>query len=227
MRPGGGFRVGLSGGLLLFAFLTTLVGSAVALRFSTIGDDTHGGARLAPVVERAFGQTPYSLLAWAALGSVALAVAITVAGWLTSEPVRQAAMALRLLAAGMLAASACRFAFVSTVQAIERGPKALFAASGAPSADRFLREIEGANPEPSAAPAPIDAGSPISVVLAVVEAKERSEVYANGVRIGQTPLISDVSCKVGEIVRIEIVPPRGAPRTRSYRCSPGEIRVRD
>jgi hypothetical protein len=227
MRSGAGLRVGLSGGLCLFALLTTLIGAVVAVRFSTVGDQASMGAKLAGVMLRAFGQAPYSLLGWAALLSVGLAALVTVGSWLIRESSGQAAAVFRLLAAGMLAVSAGRFAYVSTVQAIERAPKALLGASGAPSADRVLREIEGADPAPSASAAAIDAGSPIRVVLAVLDGKERSEVYANGVRVGQTPLISDVSCKVGEIVRIEIVPPRGVPRTRSYRCSPGEIRVRD
>jgi hypothetical protein len=77
---------------------------------------------------------------------------------------------------------------------------------------------------PSTAPAP---QSPLRMTLGVNYGPARSEVYVNGRLVGQTPFLGDTSCKSGQPVRIEIVPPTTAPLTYARRCVGGAIEIND
>ncbi len=48
---------------------------------------------------------------------------------------------------------------------------------------------------------------------------ERSEVFVNGVRVGQTPFIGEVGCRMGDLVKVDIAPPAGAPLRFMGRCN--------
>jgi hypothetical protein len=47
---------------------------------------------------------------------------------------------------------------------------------------------------------------------------ERSVVFVNGVRVGQTPFIGEVGCRTGDLVRVDVDPPSGVPQRFTGRC---------
>jgi hypothetical protein len=72
-------------------------------------------------------------------------------------------------------------------------------------------------PQPSAS-AVAPTGRPLKITLGVSAGPPRSEVYVNGRRVGHTPFLGDTSCKSGLPLRIELVPPTGAPWTYEREC---------
>jgi hypothetical protein len=77
-------------------------------------------------------------------------------------------------------------------------------------------------PERAATPG----GAPLRLMLSVNAGPERSDVYVNGSRIGQSPYLGDYSCKQGERLRIEVVPPKGALVNRSAICEGQTLLIR-
>jgi len=63
------------------------------------------------------------------------------------------------------------------------------------------------------------------VTLGVSAGPPRSDVYINGRKVGQTPFLGDTSCKTGQSIRIEIMPPRGAPLVYSRDCVGGALEI--
>ncbi len=47
---------------------------------------------------------------------------------------------------------------------------------------------------------------------------ERSDVYVNGQRVGQTPFGGQVSCSLDEILKVQVLPARGIPLERTVVC---------
>jgi len=54
---------------------------------------------------------------------------------------------------------------------------------------------------------------------------ERSTVYVNGVSVGQTPFIGEVTCRSGDPVKVDVDPPAGAPMRFTGRCQGTVLRV--
>ncbi len=83
---------------------------------------------------------------------------------------------------------------------------------------------------PPAPPAP-EAGradkETLRVTLVITLGPERSEVFVNGVAIGQSPYVGDWTCRRDEPLSIDVLPPRGAPLHVERPCSPGTVRVGD
>ena len=71
------------------------------------------------------------------------------------------------------------------------------------------------------------AGKPVRLMIAVLAGSPRSEVFLNGVRLGFSPYVGDVACKLGESLRIEIVPPAQPLIVRHGTCSGGTLRIDD
>lgn len=95
-------------------------------------------------------------------------------------------------------------------------------AAKGPGASPTARERHKPAPERATA----QGGAPLRLMLSVNAGPERSEVYVNGSRIGMSPYLGDYSCKQGEQLRVEIVPPKGALVTRSASCEGRTILIR-
>jgi hypothetical protein len=142
----------------------------------------------------------------------------------------------KLLAALLFAATALRFAIVGLSRATSAPPRAesgpaQSAAAGA-RLPRALRSLSrgpataaasaSTGPRKSSSPAAKPAPAELTRVMLVVSAgPARSEVYVQGSRVGSTPYVGDVSCAVGESVKIDVVPPRGMPLSFTRRCQSG------
>jgi hypothetical protein len=72
-------------------------------------------------------------------------------------------------------------------------------------------DVDTLKSDPS--PAPIRARR-----LLVDVGPERSEVYVQGRLVGHTPYVGQVSCAEGQPIKIDILPPEGAPAVRSAVC---------
>lgn len=69
-------------------------------------------------------------------------------------------------------------------------------------------------------------GKPIRTKLLVSVGAERSSVRVDGATLGQTPLVTEYSCREGDTVAIEVVQPNGGNTLRYERfCVAGTIRV--
>lgn len=103
-------------------------------------------------------------------------------------------------------------------------PAPVAAAPAAPQKAAPATARERHKPAPERATAQV--GAPLRLMLSVNAGPERSEVYVNGSRIGLSPYLGDYSCKQGEQLRVEIVPPQGALVTRSAACEGRTILIR-
>ncbi len=54
----------------------------------------------------------------------------------------------------------------------------------------------------------------------------RSEVYLDGRRVGKTPFVGQITCRDGDQIRIEVVPPQGMPIRRTGTCRGRSLRAR-
>lgn len=126
--------------------------------------------------------------------------------------------------AALLLAPSVRFAWLAVRGATASPPAAPAAApvetaSAAPAA------------EPSAAPAArsavTPAGAPVRMSLVVDSVHGRAKVFVDGVPVGDTPFLGDVSCRGGKPVKIDIMPAKRVPITREVECTKGARRVTD
>jgi hypothetical protein len=149
--------------------------------------------------------------------------------------VERAAYAVQLLAALAILVLCGRFAFAAVGFAIERQvqpPPSVERTAAEPALPGRLRSLydllpSALAPEPSAAQKRDAGAAPTSVkaYLVVSGGPERSDVYVNGVRVGQSPFVGDVTCKPGKPVRIELLPPKGAPLVHERPCIEGTLRI--
>lgn len=47
---------------------------------------------------------------------------------------------------------------------------------------------------------------------------ERADVYVRGSRVGQVPYVGQILCMKDELVKVQVLPPSGAPISRQVRC---------
>ena len=123
----------------------------------------------------------------------------------------------RLAAAALLTVVAGRYLWVTAEIAWTGPPTPPPSASAAPSGS-------GAIPLGSALPL-TSSGKPIRVKLIITEGEDRSSVRVDGARMGQSPLLTDFSCREGETVVVELTNSKGQARTYMRPCTPGTIRV--
>lgn len=69
------------------------------------------------------------------------------------------------------------------------------------------------------------AGEAVQVQLMVSLPPDRSEIMVNGTLVGRSPFIGDVACRVGDKVRIDVIPEKGMPVSVERLCVPEVIRV--
>lgn len=142
-----------------------------------------------------------------------------------------------LLAVGLFAASAVRFAIegfriawrAGEPNFAERPAPHAAAARAEPSAGALPRGPErgtrsAAAPRGPGAP-PEAAGAARRITLAVTAGPPRSEVYVDGVRVGQTPFLGDSSCRAGAPLRVELLPPSGPPLRYERSCAGGTVEI--
>lgn len=95
-----------------------------------------------------------------------------------------------------------------------------------PSWGRLLKTAEARRvvplPARRVAPPP---GPWRSLRLSVTLGPARAAVVVGGQRLGDSPYLGDFSCREGELVRVEVVPPEGAPLVRQVRCDGAMIRL--
>jgi hypothetical protein len=131
------------------------------------------------------------------------------------ESLARAASISRFIAALLCAAVSVRFAYASYERAFGEAasPTPPASASGVPREAPLVR--------PRAAPSSVVVrapGAPRSIQLGISAGPSRSEIYANGRLLGNTPFVGDMSCKTGMPVRIEVVPPSGPPLVYEREC---------
>jgi len=68
-------------------------------------------------------------------------------------------------------------------------------------------------------------GEAVQVQLMVSVPPDRSEILVNGTLVGRSPFIGDVACRVGDKVKIDVIPERGMPVSVERLCVPEVIRV--
>jgi hypothetical protein len=134
------------------------------------------------------------------------------------QSVGQASSWAQVGAALLLAAVGVRFAVAGLLFAIqERAPKL-----GDPTAS----SASAAPPDPAPPPVPTGpralVGTPLRLSIVVNAEQDRSEVMIDGVHVGNTPYVGEVSCKAGQRIKIDVLPPKGAPDTFERVCAPGQ-----
>ena len=87
------------------------------------------------------------------------------------------------------------------------------------------RKAAGWRPTDPAWRPPPGHSKPIRVKLVVTGGDDRSSVRVDGATMGQSPLITDFSCREGESVVVELTNSKGQARTYLRPCTPGTIRV--
>jgi hypothetical protein len=142
---------------------------------------------------------------------------------------RQAALTSRFIAALLVTGVSIRFAIASARHAFavssanvaeNPGSHGVGDARTAASASASVRALHGA----PVVNQPLT-GRPLRVTLGVNHGKPRSDVYVNGIRVGNTPFLGDTSCKSGQTIRIEVVEAQGPPLTYVRECRGGSIEI--
>jgi hypothetical protein len=121
------------------------------------------------------------------------------------------------LAAALVAVVAMRFAFVAVVDRTIAAPSASPSASaGAPRPARTAVD---------ARPRDLPAGEAVRMRVVVTRGPDRAEVRVNDGVLGNVPYIGETSCRVGQPLVIELVPPKGPPERIERTCQAGVLRV--
>lgn len=130
----------------------------------------------------------------------------------------------QLVAAGMLALVGARFGTAGVLFAVrERAPTL---DEGAPPA-RPPAPPAPASAAPPARPAGpvVKSGATLRLPLVVTLGADRSELRVDGLKVGNTPYVGEITCRAGETIKLDILPPRGNPTSIEKRCVPGTLRV--
>ncbi len=123
----------------------------------------------------------------------------------------------RLTAAALLTVVAGRYLWVTAESAWTSPPTPPPSASAVGSASGVV--------PPGSAPPGTSLGKPIRVKLVITDGEDRSTVRVDGAKMGQSPLLTDFSCREGETVVVELTNAKGQARTYLRPCTPGTIRV--
>jgi hypothetical protein len=138
----------------------------------------------------------------------------------------RASSVAQLVAAGTLALVGVRFGGEGILYAVHSRAPVLDSAKPAPPAPP-------APPASTPAPAPTPRGptakhgAALRLSLVVSTGAQRSAVIVDGVTVGHAPYIGEVTCKAGEKVKIDLLPPKGTPKRFERLCAPGGLRIGD
>jgi hypothetical protein len=61
------------------------------------------------------------------------------------------------------------------------------------------------------------------VYVAIHEGPARTEIRMNGITLGHTPFVGEITCKHGEPLEFVLIPPKGVPRRSRHVCDRTEI----
>jgi hypothetical protein len=61
------------------------------------------------------------------------------------------------------------------------------------------------------------------IYLAIHEGPPRTEVRMNGITLGHTPFVGEITCRHGEPLEFVLIPPKGVPRRSQHICDRTEI----
>lgn len=67
----------------------------------------------------------------------------------------------------------------------------------------------------------------IASYLTVQVGPPRSELRANGTLLGHTPFVGQISCEIGQNVKLDILPPVGMPKHYEVPCLGGQMHLTD
>jgi hypothetical protein len=132
------------------------------------------------------------------------------------EQVRSVSSFVRMLAVSLMLTAALRVAIVSFGAS---GPPP--AASSAPAGSASAQPIDSGVPRAASA-APL--GKAIRVRVSVSVGPDRADVYVDGSRLGQVPFVGDTSCRVGEMIDVEVAPKTGKRLKFQKPCEAGTVR---
>lgn len=132
----------------------------------------------------------------------------------------------QVVAAGLLAVMGVRFGAEGVLFAVRERAPTLDDTAPPP---RPLPAATASAAPIVAAPTgtPVKSGSAIRVPLVVTGGADRSELRVDGVKVGQTPYVGEVTCRAGEVVRLDLLPPKGLPSSHERKCIPGTIKIGD
>jgi len=137
------------------------------------------------------------------------------------QSVGRAASWAQLCAALLLAVAGARFGVAGLLFAVRaQAPELSSATSPAPPAP-----ASAIAPVPPPTGPTVKVGAALRVPIVVNAKQERSEVRVDGVRVGHSPYVGEVSCKAGEQVKIDVLPPQGVPLSFERRCAPGTLHI--
>jgi hypothetical protein len=92
----------------------------------------------------------------------------------------------------------------------------------APLPSELLGEHPTTVPATAASAAPKHAAAR-RVYVAIHQGPPRTEVRLNGVLLGQTPYVGEISCESGQPLDFVLIPQKGAPRHSQHVCDRTEI----
>lgn len=136
--------------------------------------------------------------------------------------VSRVAPAARTVAALTVVALVARFAMVTVQAATESSPRPAPTPRAAAS---------NAQPPPSTAAPRVSAsgsvaqGTLIRTTVVVNVDPPRSEVSIDDAKVGRTPYLGDITCRVGEPVHVLVTLDRGAKLVFDRSCAPGTIHI--
>jgi hypothetical protein len=131
----------------------------------------------------------------------------------------------QLIAAGLLALVGVRFGVSGVLFAVRAESPTLDSAARQPLPPPTATASE-APPVAPPPPGPVaKEGASLRLPLVVTAGPDRSELRVDGVRLGHTPYVGEVTCRAGETVKIDLLPPKGVPQSWERRCAPGTLRV--
>ena len=90
--------------------------------------------------------------------------------------------------------------------------------------DSAIAEAVGSANTPPARP---PAAEYVKSYLSIQVGAPRSELRVDGVLVGRTPYVGQISCQLGRTVKIDLLPPKGMPKVYQIPCLPGEMRLRE
>lgn len=129
----------------------------------------------------------------------------------------------QLVAAGTLALVGARFGTAGVLFAVrERAPTLDSATAPAPPPPPPL-SASAAPPRPAGSV--VKSGTTLRLPLVVTAGPDRSELRVDGVKVGNTPYVGEITCRAGERIKLDILPPKGNPTTFEKSCVPGTLRL--
>lgn len=143
---------------------------------------------------------------------------------MNGRSLEQLAAALGVPGAALALVVSVRFAWLAVQGATAPVPQPPESTAPPPRAAPVATETASA---PADRPPAVPGGTPVRMSLVVDSEHGRAQVFVDGVPVGDTPFVGDVSCRAGKPVKVDIMPPKRVPVTREFECRRGARRVTD